>query len=166
MGLDSSQQLVLAQYGSSCHPPPPPPHTHHTHTHTFTHGSKYTPGLGLIVWSLTSGPSSQLLSVLYRWLHLQVDEEDNSNNSSNTVSAQLVERHGGPTEGPAQRHPHRGALNSDQPRPCTGEHEFSAQLKHIIVQVLSQFIKVKCEVHIIRRPFLIPCMTDIQTTQK
>jgi hypothetical protein len=112
MGLDSSQQLVWVLYGSSCHPPPP--HlTHDTHTHTFPHGSSYTPGLSFIIWSLTSIISSDLLYVLYRWLQLQVNEEGNSNNSSDAVSAQLVERHGGPQEGPAQRRPHTGVLQSD-----------------------------------------------------
>ncbi len=59
-------------------------------------------------------------------IYNQVDEEGNSSNSSDVVSAQLVERHGGPTEGSAQRHPHTGALHSDQSRPCTGEPEFWA----------------------------------------
>ncbi len=37
-----------------------------------------------------------LLSVLYRWLHLQVDEEDDSNS---TDPAQPAARQGGPTGG-------------------------------------------------------------------
>ncbi len=95
MVLKLSQQLVLAQYGSSCHPPPP--HlAHNTHTHTITHGSNCTLESGLILWSLTFRPSCVLLSVLYRWLHLQVDEENDSNS---TDSAQPAARQGGSTGG-------------------------------------------------------------------
>ncbi len=92
MVLKLSQQLVLAQYSSSCNPPPPPPRTQHTHTyHTWI---KLRSKLGLIFWSFTFRPSYMLLSVLYRWLHLQVDEENDSNSMD---SAQPAARQDGST---------------------------------------------------------------------
>jgi hypothetical protein len=95
MVLKLSQQLVLVQYSSSCHPHPP--HlAHNTHTHMFTHGSNCTLESGLILWSLTYRPSYVLLSVLYRWLHLQVDE---GNDSNSTDSAQPAARQDGSTGG-------------------------------------------------------------------
>ncbi len=96
MGLKLFHQFVLGHFFCSGHPPPPPHLAHTTHTHTFTHGSKCTLELGLILWSLTFGPSYVLLSVLYRWLHLQVDEE---NDSDNMDSAQPAAWQGGLTGG-------------------------------------------------------------------